>query len=298
MASFEREPLLSPTSYNQQPFAAEPTSETDREAQWQEDHSNINSSARRTGLEDVDEDVLPETAVTGRKLGWISAYMLVLSRVIGSGIFAMPGTILQSVGSPALALLLWVVGALIAWCALSIDVEFGCMLPRSGGHKVYLEYTYRRPRFLASTIIAVHAVLLGFTASNCIVFAKYMLFALDIEATDFNVKLYAVVLMTAITIVHGVAYQTGVWVQNVLGLLKIGLIGFMILTGLYVVLFRTVEAPDELDLDGGKVRRFADLWEGSNWSYNTVSTALFKIYYSYAGLDNLNNVSGNISRVF
>lgn len=43
------------------------------------------------------------------------------------------------------------------------------MLPRSGGEKVYLEFIYDRPRFLASTIVAVQAMLLGFTASNCIV---------------------------------------------------------------------------------------------------------------------------------
>lgn len=43
------------------------------------------------------------------------------------------------------------------------------MLPRSGGEKVYLEFIYDRPRFLASTVVAVQAILLGFTASNCIV---------------------------------------------------------------------------------------------------------------------------------
>lgn len=43
------------------------------------------------------------------------------------------------------------------------------MLPRSGGEKVYLEFIYDRPRFLASTVVAVQAMLLGFTASNCIV---------------------------------------------------------------------------------------------------------------------------------
>lgn len=78
-------------------------------------------------------DVIPETTVLGRNLGWSSAYILIISRVIGSGIFATPGAITKSVGSVGLSLVLWIVGALIAWFGLQISLEYGCMLPRSGG---------------------------------------------------------------------------------------------------------------------------------------------------------------------
>ena len=81
----------------------------------------------------LENDVLPETAVLGRNLGWSSAYILIMSRVIGSGIFATPGAIVQSVGSVGITLLLWVGGALISWLGLAISLEYGCMLPRSGG---------------------------------------------------------------------------------------------------------------------------------------------------------------------
>lgn len=81
----------------------------------------------------LENDVLPETAVLGRNLGWSSAYILIMSRVIGSGIFATPGAIVRSVGSVGITLLLWVGGALIAWLGLAISLEYGCMLPRSGG---------------------------------------------------------------------------------------------------------------------------------------------------------------------
>jgi hypothetical protein len=67
------------------------------------------------------------------------------------------------------------------------------MLPQSGG-KAYLEYTFRRPRFLASTLAAVQAVLLGFTASNCIVFS---LFALGVNPTGVAIKSVVVGLLTA-----------------------------------------------------------------------------------------------------
>ena len=81
----------------------------------------------------VENEVLPERAVLGRNLGWTSAYILIMSRVIGSGIFATPGTIVRSVGSIGITLVLWVVGALVSWLGLAISLEYGCMLPRSGG---------------------------------------------------------------------------------------------------------------------------------------------------------------------
>ena len=244
-----------------------------------------------TSTRSIEDDVLPETSNVGRKIGWSSAYIIVISRVIGSGIFAMPGTILKTVGSPGLALILWVLGALVAWCGLAIAMEYGCLFPRSGGIKVYLEITYRRPRYFASTMVAVQAVLLGFTASNCIVFAKYVLFAVKHGPTDFATKILAVGLLTVITILHGCFYKTGIWIQNVLGWAKVVLIAFMVLTGLFVVLLRKNVAPEvkstaAVATDG--------LWSGSEWSWAIVSTAFFKIFYSYAGLENVNNILNEV----
>jgi amino acid transporter len=235
----------------------------------------------------IEDDVLPETSTLGRTITWPSAYILVISRVIGSGIFATPGVIVKGVGSVGLSLTLWIVGAIIAACGLAVGLEYGCMLPRSGGEKVYLEFVYRKPRFLASTLVATQAVILGFTASNCIVFAQYTLYAFDIEATDFRRKSLAVGLLTAITIVHGCFLKTGIRIQNFLGWIKIGLVIFMVFSGIFVVVFR---------VEGVNGRRSyfptgADLWKGSDWSWGIISTSLFKVFYSFAGLGNVNNAS-------
>ena len=243
-------------------------------------------------LRSIENDVLPEGATYGRNLSWSSAYILVISRVIGSGIFATPGTIVKSVGSVGITLLLWVVGAAIAACGLAVGLEYGCMLPRSGGSKVYLEFTYRHSRFLASTLIAVHAVLLGFTASNCIVFGQYTLFALNIEPSESIQKLVAVGLLTAITIIHGGFLKTGIWVQNILGWVKVGLMIFMGLTGLYVVVFRPQSRYGLTP--GANVFAWSELWKDSIWSWGTLATASFKVSYAYAGLENVNNVLNEV----
>ncbi|KAK8906181.1 hypothetical protein ACHAPF_002234 [Botrytis cinerea] len=258
--------------------------------------NNSLSSPQSKPSRQIEDDTIPETSTLGRNLSWSSAYILVISRVIGSGIFATPGPILKTTGSIGLALLLWVAGSILAWLGLQISLEYGCMLPRSGGEKVYLEFTYPKPRFLASTLVAVQAVLLGFTASNCIVFGEYVLFALGIEGTELGQKAIALGLLTWITIIHGCFLKTGIWIQNFLGWIKVGLILFMALTGIFVVIFG-VKLPGTgapiptLSREGFSWDR---LWTGSNWHWGTLTTAVFKVSYSYAGLSNLNNVLNEV----
>ena len=132
--------------------------------------------------------LIPDTAGgMGRHLGVFSCTMLMyplllvilrpsliefvssIGRIIGTGIFSTPSTILRSVGSVGASLLLWVACFFLSFCGLFIWLEFGTMFPRSGGEKVYLEAVYRRPKYLATVIFSASAIILGFSASNCIV---------------------------------------------------------------------------------------------------------------------------------
>ena len=237
----------------------------------------------------IELDTIPETATFGRNLTWTSAYMLTVSRIVGSGIFATPGNIYKTINSVGLALTVWLIGAAVAACGLAVSMELGCMLPRSGGTKVYLEFMYRRPRFLASTLVAIQAVVLGFTASNCIVFGEYMLVALDLEVTALAQRTLAVGLLTAITIVHGCFLKTGIWIQNALAWVKIGLMAFMAILGV-VALF----LPQTSSRRNAESLSLTGLFEGSNWDLVALSTAIFKVSYSFAGYDNVNNVLNEV----
>lgn len=92
-----------------------------------------------------------------------------VGRIIGTGIFSTPSSILGSVGSVGASLMLWVFGFFLSACGLFIWLEYGTMIPRSGGEKVYLEAIYKRPRYLATTVFAVNAILLVFSSANNIV---------------------------------------------------------------------------------------------------------------------------------
>lgn len=247
--------------------------------------SLYHSGVRRRSVE---YDTLPEELTFGRNLSWRSAYLLIISRILGSGIFATPGVIFKSVGSVGLSLLLWVLGACIAACGLSISLELGCMLPRSGGAKVYLEFMYRRPRFLASTVFAIQAVLLGFSASNAIVFGQYTLFAFRVEPNAFTQRLLAGSLLTVITIIHACFLKTGILIQNAFAWVKIFLMVIMLIASL-TVLFRPSDSAPTVNL-----LSWEEVWKDSNWRWGVVSTAIFKVSFAYAGYDNVNNVMSEV----
>lgn len=104
-------------------------------------------------------------------LNWPSAYILVVSRVIGSGIFATPGSIVKSAGSIGLTLLIWLIGTILSACGLAVSMEFGCMLPRSGGEKVTRHLCTDAEGVLAKLVdilLGVPRIYLSATAVSCL----------------------------------------------------------------------------------------------------------------------------------
>jgi len=67
-----------------------------------------------------------------RNLGTVEAFAIVVSIVIGSGVFTSPGSIDTNVPSPGAALLVWLVGGVLAWTGASTMAELGTAIPGEG----------------------------------------------------------------------------------------------------------------------------------------------------------------------
>jgi solute carrier family 7 (L-type amino acid transporter), member 9/15 len=67
-----------------------------------------------------------------RNLGAREAFAIVISIVIGSGIFTSPGSIDTNVPSPGVALVIWLVGGVLAWTGASTLAELGTAIPGEG----------------------------------------------------------------------------------------------------------------------------------------------------------------------
>jgi APA family basic amino acid/polyamine antiporter len=77
-----------------------------------------------------------------RQLGIFSATALVISNMVGTGIFATSGFLAGDLGDPHLVLYIWIVGALFALVGAFCYSELGVNLPSSGGEYVYLTRAY------------------------------------------------------------------------------------------------------------------------------------------------------------
>jgi len=77
-----------------------------------------------------------------RQLGFYSATALVISNMIGTGIFATTGYMAGDLGSAGLILACWGVGALFALAGALSYSELGINFPSSGGEYVYLTHAF------------------------------------------------------------------------------------------------------------------------------------------------------------
>ncbi len=84
----------------------------------------------------------PRTASLLRQLGVASATAIVVSNMIGTGIFTFSGYIVADLGSAPLLLLIWAVGAICALAGAFCYSELGINFPSSGGEYVYLTQAF------------------------------------------------------------------------------------------------------------------------------------------------------------
>lgn len=149
-------------------------------------------------------------------------------------------------------------------------------------------------------MVAVQTVLAVGSAGNAVVFSRYTLFAMGLEQSGFNVKLGAMALLVSVVIMHGCFLKTGIWIQNALAWVKIGITVFMILTGFAVLLqahtgMRYDDATNAQDRPKAEsISTWGSLWEGSIWDWGTIATAIFKVQFSYSGYSNVNNVLNEV----
>ncbi len=77
-----------------------------------------------------------------RRLGLASAIALVVSNMVGTGIFASNGFLIGDLGAPRLVLLSWLAGGICALLGALCYAELAINFPSSGGEYLYLSRAY------------------------------------------------------------------------------------------------------------------------------------------------------------
>lgn len=228
-------------------------------------------------------------ASDAEKLGVMSTSLLMLNKMIGTGIFSVPSSVYALTGSVAGSIFLWLVGGLASYAGLNVYLEFGLKIPKSGGDKNYLDRVYKRPRHFALAVFTFLSVMLGVSSSNCYAFGIYFLFAFGIEnPTAWQARSAALICLTLCVGLHGVFPKLGKNVFNVLGIFKVIVLIGVTLSGM-AALVGILEVPD-------KPHNFTHIFtnDGFGGGFYAYAVALLRVFFSYRGWDNANFVMGQI----
>ncbi|KAL1875908.1 hypothetical protein VTK73DRAFT_9763 [Phialemonium thermophilum] len=176
--------------------------------------------------------------------------------------------------------------------SLSVYLEFGTALPRSGGEKVYLERVYQRPRYLATCIFAVQFVLFAISTGNSISFSAYILRAAtgDAHNGSWMNKGISIAAISVVCLIHSLTPRLGIWLSNGLGALKLVILALVVCTGFAALAGRTVApTPHNFSSFNGEGSS-SDPDEDSTAAAAGYALALLQVLYSYSGWENANYV--------
>ncbi|KAI0601190.1 amino acid/polyamine transporter I [Biscogniauxia sp. FL1348] len=227
-----------------------------------------------------------------RKIGITGAVFLILNKMIGTGIFSTPSTIFASTGSVGVSIILWIVGGVLTFCGLSVFLEFGLAIPRSGGEKNYLERVYRHPRYLATCVLASQMILLGFSSGNSLAFGRYVLAASGSTLGDgWAARGIAIACITFSVVLHSTLPKWGLRLVNVLGIFKVVILIFIVFSGFAALDGRLLVPPPGNFHNAFAIETTENYGGQGAYGY---ATALLQIIYSYKGWENANYVIGEL----
>lgn len=220
-----------------------------------------------------------------RSMSFIDGAALIVGTIIGSGIFASPGRVLQQVGSVGMALTVWVVAGVLSLAGALCYAELGAALPVAGGEYAYLSKTLGRATGFIFTWAQFFVMKTGSLAIISIVFARYfgsVLLEIDprtpgIDA-DPRLKALAIGAILLLTVVNCFGVRWGALVQVIFTALKL-----LAIAGVIVLGFGA--------FGRGGAASFATPFVGSVGSMGAFGAAMISSLWAYDGWNNLNYVT-------
>jgi len=182
-----------------------------------------------------------------RQLGLLDSTMINVGTIIASAIFIVPSAIALQLHASLPTILVWIVGGLVSLLGALSVAELGAAMPEAGGQYVYLTeaygpvwgYLYGWASGVVINPASIAAIAVGF--------ATY--FGFFVPLADAGIKAVAVVSIVALTALNCLGVRLGAITQNVLTLIKMGLLAVLIVTGFV--------------LPGGSVANLSPLWPPS-----------------------------------
>ncbi|KAF6006334.1 hypothetical protein HII12_005079 [Brettanomyces bruxellensis] len=214
----------------------------------------------------------------GHNVTALSTFYLIIQGVLGTGIFATPGTVLKSMGSIGATYVLWVVGFLV--------ILFQVFM--SGAEVVYLEQAYPKPKYLIPVLYAAMSICLSFATSSAMAFSTYIFSASGHDATAWELRGLGVLSLFLAAVITAANTRVAIRINNVIGFIKVGFVLFIAFSG-FATLAGSTKTPKA---EAQAV--FKDAWKGTTKDGNSISNAILKVIFSLAEHHMHLEFSGNL----
>ncbi|CAM1508570.1 Fc.00g054180.m01.CDS01 [Cosmosporella sp. VM-42] len=245
------------------------------------------------------------------RLGYFDVMCLVMNRMIGTGIFNSPQQVMQGTQSTGASLLLWFAGIIYCLCGTHVYIEYGLnvpryringveqSVPRSGGDLNYLQYVYQKPAYRKNTVLlstclfGVGFIALGNMAGNSLSFAMRVMAAADVEnPSNGSIRGIAIAIATATCFIHAASRRGGIWLNNVLAIIKVMILLLVIVTAIIVAAGGLKNSHNIISENTSTSNSF----KGASTEANGYAQGFLAIIFSFSGFEQPNYVMGEISR--
>jgi APA family basic amino acid/polyamine antiporter len=159
------------------------------------------------------------------KLSRFDLTMIVISLIIGTGIFKSPGEVAIRTGSTQLFFAAWVVGGLVTLCGALTFAEIGARYPNTGGFYKLFSYCYH-PAFafminwvaiIATTASVAAVALIGAEYLNPILLPQSL-------QNGTGTKITTIAMVLIVYLINFLGIKMSARVQNLLTIFKVGMI--------------------------------------------------------------------------
>jgi APA family basic amino acid/polyamine antiporter len=203
-----------------------------------------------------------------RELTATDAALLVISSVIGVGIFLTPGTVAEILPHPGLFLAAWLAGGLLSLCGGLANAELAAMYPRAGGDYVYLREAYHPLAGFLVGWLSFFVIFAGTIATLAIGFAEGLAQFVALSPAGKGAVAVALILVTSA--LNYLDIRTGARINNSMATIKLlTLIGLAVAGPLF---------------GSGRLENFTPLLAGAQEIPATAfGLALSPVLFSYLG---------------
>jgi len=211
------------------------------------------------------------------KLTIFDTTMIVVSLVIGIGIFRTPAMVAAATGSKRLFFAAWIVGGVISLLGALTFAEIGARFLRPGAYVKLIADCYNSELAFMLNWAALLIVQGAGNGAVAMIGAEYLnpIILPRAMQTQSATQVTAAVLVAILLLINYLGIKTGAWAQNILTVLKIGLIGTLIAAAF---LYEGTPDPAAAAL----VPAAAPNGAASIW-WLALAAGLISVFYSYGG---------------